>query len=96
MPIIQLAKLDIEPGKPFFKDIEPNFVFPTFLGWWEIYKRFEEEDCIDVISQVSLFDRDIVDNVLPNIKKYHLHNVGARTTMFPCFEVINWIIVLRT
>jgi hypothetical protein len=90
--MIQLAKLDIEPTSPIFKDIKAfidmQLLFPR---WSDIYRKFTEKDYLDVLPPGHPIIKNIDEFVFSNIKRSHLHIVSTRALVMPYLEVIEWI-----
>jgi hypothetical protein len=93
MPVIKTAtkKAFIQP--PAFGDTEKNIdtkiVFPR---WEEIFNKIKWEEFPEYIRDNDPDTRRLDDEVLPNIRNVYLHKVASRTPIFPCIELLKWII----
>jgi hypothetical protein len=79
--------------RPIYKDTEVH-IGPKlpFSGWGEVYKRFHDEEYLDVIRPSDSKMRGGNDLVFINIGKSHLHSVATRTTIVPCSYALDWTI----
>ena len=60
--------------------------------WEEILKNFEADIFPDIVPLRHPKKRNYDDKVHVNIKRSNLHLVTTRPPIFPCMEVIKWII----
>ena len=59
-------------------EVDPDY------KWGEIYRMISNQDVPDVgFEELTIY---------ANIKKFALMKVATRTELFPCSEVINWIL----
>jgi hypothetical protein len=78
---------------PTFKDTEASIgAKMEFPHWEEVYKKIKKVEPLEYTPHSDLEMRKIDDEVLPNICRDYLHMVASRSPVFPCIELLNWII----
>ena len=68
----------------YYGDTSSDTGTTPILKWGEIHQMFRTDTYPSVIES----DKD----VFQNIKRSGLHRVAARPTVFPCADVISWIV----
>jgi hypothetical protein len=92
-PVIKTAtkKAFIQP--PIFRDIEANIgAKTTFPHWEELFKKTKKEEPLEYTPHDNPDTRKFDDDVLPNIRRAYLHMVASQTLVFPCIELLKWLI----
>jgi hypothetical protein len=56
------------------------------LKWGDIYQMFKKQNFI-----IDAEDQDEL-RIFKNIRKYGIHRVAAHIAVFPCVDVIAWIL----
>ena len=76
-----------------FGDIEANIGSKVMLPQWgDLFNRISREECPECIPHNDPDVRALDDQVFPNISRSYLHMVSFRTLVFPCIEVLKWLI----
>jgi hypothetical protein len=60
------------------------------LGY--IFNRISREEYPEYIPHNDLDIRVLNDQLFPNIRRSYMHMVVRRTHIFPCIEVLKWLI----
>ena len=68
---------------PIYRDTLCTFAKGDNMRWYHVYQEFTKTEFLE-----DLPDREIYSNV----KRSKLHLVGAHPTIFPCPEMMDWII----
>jgi hypothetical protein len=69
--------------------IESKMALPH---WRELFNKISREEYPEYIPHSGLYVRVLNDEVFPNIRWSYLHMVARRTPVFPCIEVLKWLI----
>jgi hypothetical protein len=78
---------------PTFGDTEANIgAKTTFLRWEELFKKIKKQEPLEHTLHIDHDTRKLDDDFLPNIRRDYLHMVTSRTLVFPCIEVLKWLI----
>jgi hypothetical protein len=86
-----MKKVFIQP--PNFGDIEASTGFKMALPHWgEIFNNINREEYPKYIPHSDPDVRSLDNEVFPNIRRSYLHMVARRTLVFPCIEVLKWLI----
>jgi hypothetical protein len=64
----------------------------TLSHWGELIKKISWEEYPKCIPHSDLDVRALDDEVFPNIRWSYLHMVARRTPVFPCVELLKWLI----
>jgi hypothetical protein len=64
----------------------------TFPRWEEVFKKIKREEPLEYTPHSDPDTRNLNDEVLPNIHKDYLHMVASQSPVFPCIELLKWII----
>jgi hypothetical protein len=76
-----------------FGDTEANIRTKTiFPCWEELFKKIKREETLEYAPHNDPDTRKLDDEVLRNVRKAYLHMVASRTPVFPCFELLKWLI----
>jgi hypothetical protein len=76
-----------------FGDTEVNIgTKKTFLRWEDLFKEIKHEEFLEYAPHSDLDMRNLDDEVFVNIHKAYLHMVVSRTPVFPCIELLKWLI----
>jgi hypothetical protein len=70
-------------------NIGAKTIFPR---WEELFKKIKKEEPLEYTPHNDPDTRRLDDEVLPNVRKAYLHMVASRTLVFPCIELLKWII----
>jgi len=60
--------------------------------WGDLFNRIKQKYCPKYIPHNDPYVRALDDQVFPNIWQSCLHMVACRTLVFPCIEVLSWLI----
>jgi hypothetical protein len=66
-----------------------KFVLPH---WRELFKKINQEEFSEYIPHSDPNMRKVDDEFFPNIQRSYLHMVAIRNLLFPCIELIKWLI----
>jgi hypothetical protein len=76
-----------------FGDVEASIgAKMAFPHWEEIFKKIKKEKPVKYTPHSDPDTRKLNDEVLPNIRKAYLHMVSRWSPVFPCIEIMRWII----
>jgi hypothetical protein len=92
-PIIKttIKKVFIQP--PAFEDTEASRgTKETLLHCREIFKKINWEEYLEYIPHSDPDIRSLDDKVFSKIRLSYLHMVAIITPIFPCIEVLKWLI----
>jgi hypothetical protein len=92
-PVIKTStkKSFIQP--PAFGDTEASTGSKmTLPHWGELFKKISREEYPEYIPHSDPDVRALDDEVFPNIWWSYLHMVASRTPVFPCVELLKWLI----
>jgi hypothetical protein len=64
----------------------------TFPRWEEVFKKIKREEPLEYIPRSDPDTRKLDDEVLSNIHRDYLHMVASRSLVFPCVELLKWLI----
>jgi hypothetical protein len=64
----------------------------TFPHWEEVFKKIKKEEPLKYTPHNDLDTRKLNDEVLPNIRRAYLHMVASQSLVFPCVELLKWLI----
>jgi hypothetical protein len=64
----------------------------AFPRWEEVFKKIKKEEPLEYTLHSDPKMRNLNDEVLPNIRRAYLHMVASRSPVFPCIELLKWII----
>ena len=57
-----------------------------------MFKKIKKEEPLEYTPHNDYDTRKLDDDVLPNIRRYYLHMVESQTLVFPCIELLKWLI----
>ena len=78
---------------PTFGDIEASIgAKMTFPHWEEVFKKIKKEEPLEYTPHNDLDTRKLDDEVLLDICRAYLHMVASRNLVFPCIELLKWLI----
>ena len=63
-----------------------------FPRWEEVFKKIKKEEPLEYTPHRYLDTRKLDDEVLPNIRRAYLHMVANQSLIFPCIELLKWLI----
>jgi hypothetical protein len=91
--IIKIITKEPFAQPPSFRDIEASIgAKMAFPRWEEVLKKIKKEEPLKYTLHSHLETRKFDDEVLLNIHKAYLHMVARRSPIFPCIELLKWII----
>jgi hypothetical protein len=64
----------------------------AFRCWEEVFKKIKKEEPLEYTPHRDPDTRKLDDEVLPNIHNSYLHMVASRSPVFPCIDLLKWII----
>jgi hypothetical protein len=64
----------------------------TFPRWEELFNKIKKEEPLQYTSHNDPDKRRLDDDVLPNIHRAYMHMVESQTLVFPCIELLKWLI----
>jgi hypothetical protein len=93
VPFIKTTTKKVFIQPPTFGDMERSIgtkvVFPH---WGELFQNIKREEFPEYTSHNSPDMRKLDDEVFLNIRRLYLHMVASRNPVFPCMELLKWII----
>jgi hypothetical protein len=93
VPIIKTTTKKDFDQPPAFGDTEANIGTKTiFPRWEELFKKIKREELPEYTPHSDPDMRRLDDEVLLNVRKAYLHMVASRTLIFPCIELLKWLI----
>jgi hypothetical protein len=93
VPVIKTSTKEVFSQPPAFGDTEVNIGTKTvFPRWEEIFKKIKREEFPEYTPHSDPDTRKLDDEVLLNVRKVYLHMVASRTPVFPCIELLKWLI----
>jgi hypothetical protein len=57
-----------------------------------LFKKIKKEESLEYTPHNDHDTRRLDDDVLPNICREYLHMVASQTLVFPCIELLKWLI----
>jgi hypothetical protein len=92
-PIIKTIMKEAFTQPPAFGDTEANVgTKTTFSQWEDLFKEIKHEEFPEYASHSDPDTRKLDDEVFINIHKAYLHIMASETLVFPCIELLKWII----
>jgi hypothetical protein len=92
-PIIKTITKEAFAQPLTFGDTEANIGTKTMFPRWEdLFKKIKHEEFLEYAPHSDLDTRKLDDEVFVNIRKAYLHIVASRTPVFPCIELLKWLI----
>jgi hypothetical protein len=94
-PVSVIKAITKEPfvQPPAFGDTEASIgAKTTFPRWEEVFKKIKKEEPLEYTPHNDPDTRKLDDEVLPNIRRAYLHMVASRSPVFPCVELLKWLI----
>ena len=68
---------------PTYGDTASIFIKGESMNWYQVYQEFAKPE----------FPEDLLDQqVYVQVKRSKLHYAGAHPPIFPCAEIIEWIL----
>jgi hypothetical protein len=93
VPVIKTITKEAFIQPPAFGDTEASIgAKTTFPHWEEVFKKIKKEEPLEYTPHNDPDTRRLDDEVLPNIHKAYLHMVASRSLVFPCIELLKWLI----
>jgi hypothetical protein len=78
---------------PTFGDTEVNIgTKKTFPRWEDLFKEIKHEEFPEYAPHSDPNTRKLDDEVFIKIHKAYLHMVVSKTPVFPCIEILKWLI----
>jgi hypothetical protein len=78
---------------PLFKDRDNNTTSKVMLpSWIDLYNKIQYEYFLEFTPHSDLEVRELDDQVFQNIRRSSLYMVVAKTHIFPCVDLLEWII----
>jgi hypothetical protein len=91
--IIKTITKDPFVQPPDFGDMEASIgAKMPFPCWEEVFKKIKKEEAFEYTLHRDHDTRKLGNEVLPNIHKAYLHMVESWSPVFPCIELLKWII----
>jgi hypothetical protein len=91
--IIKAITKDPFVQPPSFGDAEASIGGKmTFPRWEEVFKKIKKEDQLKYTLHSDPDTRNLDDEIHPNIHRAYLHMVASRSSVFPCVELLKWLI----
>jgi hypothetical protein len=92
-PVVKTSTKKDFAQPPIFSDTKENTRYKVMLPQWvDLFNRISREEYPECIPYSDLDVRVIDDQVFPNIQRSYLHMTACRTPVFPCMEVLKWLI----
>jgi hypothetical protein len=92
-PVIKTTMKNVSIQPPAFGDIEVSTGSRMVLPHWgELFNKINCEEYPEYVPHGDPYVRALDDEVLLNIQWSYLHMVARRTLVFPCIEVLKWLI----
>ena len=92
-PIIKTITNEAFAQPRSFGDTEVNIGNKKiFLRWEDLFKKIKHEEFPEYAPHSDPDTRKLDDEFFVNIRKAYLHMVVSRTPVFPCIEILKWII----
>jgi hypothetical protein len=93
VPVIKTVTKKAFFQPPAFGDTEANIgAKTTFPRWEEVFEKIKKEEPLNYTPHNDPDTRKLDDEVLPNICRAYLHMVASRYQVFPCIEILKWLI----
>jgi hypothetical protein len=93
VPVIKTTPKRPSSNLQTFGDTEASIgAKTTFPHWEEVFKKIKKEEPLEYTPHNNPDTRRLDDKVLPNIRKAYLHMVASRSPVFPCIELLKWLI----
>jgi hypothetical protein len=78
---------------PLFKDRDNNTTSKVMLpSWIDLYNKIQYEYFLEFTPHTDPKVRELDNQVFQNIRQSLLYMVAAKTPIFPCVELLEWII----
>jgi hypothetical protein len=94
-PVSIIKRITKEPffQPPAFRDTEASIgAKMAFPHWEEVFKKIKKEEPLEYTPHRDPETRKLGEEVLFNIHKAYLHMVASQYPVFPCIELLKWII----
>jgi hypothetical protein len=92
-PVIKTSTKKSFVQPPVFSDTKASTRSKVILPQWgDLFKRISREEYSECIPHNDLDVRALNDQVFLNIQRSYLHMVANITPVFPCIEVLKWIL----
>jgi hypothetical protein len=92
-PVIRTSTRKAFSQPPAFGDIEGSTGSKVMLPQWgDLFNRITQEEYPEYIPHNDPDVRALDDQVFTNIRRSYLHMVASKTPVFPCIEVLKWLI----
>jgi hypothetical protein len=92
-PIIRTSTKKVFTQPLAFGDTEASMRTKVVLPHWgELFNKISWEEFSEYIMHSDPDMRKLDDEVFLNIRRSYLHMVASRTPMFPCIELLKWLI----
>lgn len=76
-----------------FSDTEASIGSKVMLPQWgDLFNKISPEEYLEYIPHIDPDVRALDDQVFPNIRRSYLRMVASKTLVFPCIEVLKWLI----
>jgi hypothetical protein len=91
--MIKMSQKKPASPPPFFKDTDNGMNSKVILpSWLDLYNKLHYEDFPEFMPHSDPEVRGLDDQVFQNIKRSSLYLVAAKTPIFPCVDILEWII----
>jgi hypothetical protein len=57
-----------------------------------LFKKIKKKEALEYTPHSDPDTRRLDDEVLPNVCKAYFHMVASKTLVFPCIELLKWLI----
>jgi hypothetical protein len=93
VPVIKTSTKKVFIQPPAFGDTEASIgTKAVFPHWGEIFQKIKREEFPEYTPHNDPDMRKLDDEVFLNIQRSYLHMVARRTPVFPCIELLKWLI----
>jgi hypothetical protein len=92
-PVVNTSTKKVFIQTPAFGDTKGSTRSKVALPQWgDLFNKISIEEYPEYIPHNDPNARVLDDQVFPNIRRSYLHMVARRTPIFPCIEVLKWLI----
>jgi hypothetical protein len=92
-PVIKTSTKKVFTQPLAFGDTEASTGTKVVLPHWgELFKKISQEEFLEYVPHSDPDVRVLDDEVFLNIRRSYLHMVASRTPVFPCIELLKWLI----
>jgi hypothetical protein len=93
VPVIKTSTKEVFIQPPAFGDIEASIRTKAVLPHWgELFQKIKWEEFPEYTPHSDPDMRKLDDEVFTNIQRSYLDMVASRNPVFPCIELLKWLI----